>query len=309
MKAQMSGSRRHRDAINLRHDPDTGPIDMLALHSLAGAMGQAAIDRYQALAPAMHQRGEAATAAAFGVLAEQEADNLAHTLQQASSLGLSITNEQIKAQAGKLPPEINAAWEELDGSALLSPYRAFATAVRNKQQAASFFTYLAAQAVDDDVRVAAETLAANQLFQASALRRWRRRAWHRERNRAHRALPPPHIDSLEALQRFLDASHRDIDAHLAGVAARLHELHDTDTARFIEGIQQALAVPSPAAASEHATALLVQAQRPLEILAEQLEMIAAQTQDEVFDAVIAAMNDTVALLARIALRAASQATK
>lgn len=319
MKAQKPVSRRRRYAFTLKHDPSTGPLDMPTLYGLAAAMQQAAIQRYETLIPIMQQRGEVATAAAFRSLAEQAAEHLAEINKQAVAIGVALSEHDNETVANQLPPEIASTWEELTGSALLTPYRAFATAVQNKEQAATFFTYLAADAIDDTVRTEAEALAANQLIQASALRRWRRLAWHRERNR-YTPAEPPRVQSTEQLQEFLDAARLRIHTHLSAIASRLQSLHDTDSAAFIGAL--ALDLPLPAqstvgdaalalqiqediAASTHTTALLVQAQRVLETLAEQLEAIAAQAQGATFDATIIAIDHTVSLLARIALRAAN----
>jgi len=105
------------------------------------------------------------------------------------------------------------------------------------------------------------------------------------------------------------------------MASGLHQLNDSSNAAFIEGLRQAL--PAPAldttasresdpqimddiTTATHTTGLMVLAQRQLETLVEQLETIAGHAQGETFDAVIAAMDDIVGLLARIALRVASE---
>lgn len=71
--------------------------------------------------------------------------------------------------------------EEGARSALLTSYRALAIAVRNKERAFAFYTYVAAEAGSPGLRALAEDLARDELEHAAILRRERRRAFRRER--------------------------------------------------------------------------------------------------------------------------------
>src|SRR5690606_191293 len=144
----------------------------------------------------------------------------------------------------RLPAELAASWEEIAGSALLTPYRAFALAVCNEQRAFAFYSYLAAHATDDPVRKEAEKLAAEELQHAATVRRWRRLAWHRERREAVAEASTP-VRDVAGLDLLLEQSRADIRACHRAVAARLREIGDPDSAGFLEGL---MAASHPAAA-------------------------------------------------------------
>src|SRR5690606_37647004 len=81
----------------------------------------------------------------------------------------------------RLPPDIARSWDEIAGSALLTPYRVLSIAVENEETAFAYYAYIAAGAVDEALRTQAELLAAEELGHATLLRRERRKAYHRER--------------------------------------------------------------------------------------------------------------------------------
>src|SRR5690606_22135477 len=88
------------------------------------------------------------------------------------------------------PPD-TAAWEapamfEDEGAALVAPellsaYRAFSMAVRNEERAFLFWTYVASRAPTEELRLAAERMAHEELNHVSILRRERRQAFHSQR--------------------------------------------------------------------------------------------------------------------------------
>ncbi|MCO5121645.1 MAG: hypothetical protein M9951_18710 [Burkholderiaceae bacterium] len=288
---------------------------MPTLVGIAAAIEQESAQRYAALAELMDARGAAATAAAFREMHQEELRHVEAVARWAKSVA-----EPVASPAGfawLLPPELAASWDEVVGSALLTPYRAFAVAVCNEQRAFAYYSYLAAHATDDRVRSEAEKLAAEELLHAAALRRWRRLAWHRERREGIPVVSGS-IEEVAGLDALLGRSWAGILACHRAVAARLREIGDADGARFLEaltaGTVPAAAVAAgstadPAVAEREAIAasttslpLMVIAQRPLERLADQLETVLDSSQGELFDATVAAIDTTVAMLSRIALK-------
>lgn len=304
-----------RRARLLQHDPQTGPVDMPTLVGIAAAIERESAQRYAALADLMDARGAAATAAAFREMHREELRHVEAVDRWARSVAEPVASSG--GFAWLLPAELSTSWDEVVGSALLTPYRAFAVAVCNEQRAFAFYSYLAAHATDDRVRSEAEKLAAEELLHAAALRRWRRLAWHRERREASPVASAP-IEDVAGLDTLLDRSRAGILACHRAVAARLREIGDADGARFLEALTAA-AMPAtavaagptgdPPAAEREAIAaatsplpLMVIAQRPLEQLADRLETVLETSQGELFDATVAAIDATVAMLSRIALK-------
>ena len=92
-----------------------------------------------------------------------------------------------RADAGPAAGPRRLPWRFLEGSTRREPvgpahtYRALAIAVRNKERAFAFYSYIAAEARSPGVRALAEDLARDELEHAAVLRRERRRAFRRER--------------------------------------------------------------------------------------------------------------------------------
>lgn len=306
----------------LADDPQTGPVTLPMLVGIANAIEQEAVRRYALLERTMRQRGEFETAEAFARMLEEERGHVELVARWAGELGVALP--EAEPFEWILPRDLSESWEAIAGSALLTPYRAFAIAVENEQRAFAFYSYLAAHAGDRTVAEQAERLAAEELTHAARVRRWRREAYHRER-----AQPDPCADTSgeaadeaqraahapEALRAFLDARHARIVACQRPLAARLRELGDEPAAALIEDFAAAHGAsgdPGKACvADEHECtriarftrplALLVEAQRPLEALGESLDRILSAATDETFRIAEEASTDLVGWLARIAL--------
>ncbi len=93
---------------------------------------------------------------------------------------------------GKRPDTSDLRWTPIDlvpaaeiadirDSSLSTPYTAWALAVRHRQRAFVFWTYVIALAEDPSVRLTAERLAREALSDGNLLRRERRLAWRAER--------------------------------------------------------------------------------------------------------------------------------
>lgn len=96
------------------------------------------------------------------------------------------------AACGKRPDHSDLRWAPMDlvpaaeiadvkASSLSTPYTAWALAVRHRQRAFVFWTYVVALAEDPPVRRTAEHLAREALSDGNLLRRERRLAWRAER--------------------------------------------------------------------------------------------------------------------------------
>lgn len=83
-------------------------------------------------------------------------------------------------------PNVLAVYnEEARDPAYSTPYRALAFAVHNEEIAFSFYTHVAANTHDAEIREFAEVLAREELAHAALLRSERRRAYHNERQESH----------------------------------------------------------------------------------------------------------------------------
>ena len=296
----------------LMRDPEIQSVSMPLLVGIASSIECESLKRYATLADTMERRGEAATAAAFRVMLEEERHHVDEVARWAAGLG-----EQVPEPGSfdwQLPAELSSSWDEIAGSALLTPYRAFAIAVDNEKRAFALYSYLAARATDPRVRAQAERLGIEELRHAAVMRRWRREAWHRER-RAAREAPQPAasaVASADALNALLAKREAAIAQAHRTIAARLREIGDDESANLLETLLEAPSRPAAGAAGPPAPVpdtddpvhLLVAAQKPLEALSEELEAVMGAATGALFEQSEAALVNVVTRLARIALRTA-----
>ncbi|MBX3615063.1 MAG: ferritin family protein [Burkholderiaceae bacterium] len=296
----------------LMRDPEIQSVSMPLLVGIASSIECESLKRYATLADTMERRGEAATAAAFRVMLEEERHHVDEVARWAAGLG-----EQVPEPGSfdwQLPAELSSSWDEIAGSALLTPYRAFAIAVDNEKRAFALYSYLAARATDPRVRAQAERLGIEELRHAAVMRRWRREAWHRER-RAAREAPQPAasaVASADALNALLAKREAAIAQAHRTIAARLREIGDDASANLLETLLEAPSRPAAGAAGPPAPVpdtddpvhLLVAAQKPLEALSEELEAVMGAATGALFEQSEAALVNVVTRLARIALRTA-----
>jgi len=296
----------------LMRDPEIQSVSMPLLVGIASSIERESLKRYATLAETMGRRGEAATAAAFRVMLEEERHHVDEVARWAADLG-----EQVPEPGSfdwQLPAELSSSWDEIAGSSLLTPYRAFAIAVDNEKRAFALYSYLAARATDPRVRAQAERLGIEELRHAAVMRRWRREAWHRER-RAAREAPQPAasaVASADALNALLAKREAAIAQAHRTIAARLREIGDDESANLLETLLEAPSRPAAGAAGPPAPVpdtddpvhLLVAAQKPLEALSEELEAVMGAATGALFEQSEAALVNVVTRLARIALRTA-----
>lgn len=290
-------------------DPATNPVTLPVLVHIATRIEREAVQRYAQLASTMERRGEVATAAAMRVMLEEERRHVEAVDHWAAGLGQRL--DDTGAYEWRLPEDLSASWDEVAGSARLTPYRAFAIAVDNEQRAFTLYSYLAAAAPDPRVAAEAERLALEELRHAALMRRWRRQAWHRERRA--QTPEPLAIGSADELRALLAQREAVIGARSRALAARLRELGDEESAQLLEALVKpeaaSAATADPglplhtgdAAASRDPVHLLVAAQEPLEALSETLDRVLPTVEGELFAEVAAAQGNVVARMARLTL--------
>lgn len=302
-----------RRRSRLHRDPDIDVVDMATLVSIARAIEDEAVRRYALLAELMEARGEPATAAAFRVMLDEERSHVAAVDRWAASVGEpGVAATEVE---WRLPEDLSRSWDEISGSALLTPYRAFAVAVENEERAFAFYAYLAARAENARIRAEAEKLGAEELRHAALLRGWRRRAYHRERRAQQTARTQ--VDSVAMLREVLARHEAAIAAAHLALASRLRRAGDEAGARLLEGalgttasaadarpdVEAATVGGAPGAqAPEDPRHLLVDAQKPLEALVDALEGVMATADGELFEEAAAAVGRTLERIARISFR-------
>jgi rubrerythrin len=289
----------------LGRDPEVHPVTLAVLVGIARSIERESVQRYEILAATMQRRGDAATAAAFRLMLEEERKHVDAVEHWAESLGVPASEAPFE---WRLPADLSGSWDEIAGSARVTPYRAFAIAVDNEQRAFTLYSYLAAAAEDPHVVAQAERLALEELRHAALMRQWRRRAWHRER----RVQPEqrPDVSSPDELRAWLDGREAAIASRHRELAARLRALGDEESALLLERLDAA-PPRAPDAAAGHDDAalqavdpvhLLVAAQEPLEALSEGLEALMRASEGALFEAAELALAGIVARLARISMQ-------
>lgn len=255
-----------------------------ALFAIATAISNETVMRYKLLATLMEERDHSPSAATFREMQRNEERRLDMLARIARSLSVE---EQVPSDVARLlPREMSEAWDAVQQSTLLTPYRALAVAVTNAELAFAHYSYLAANAEKEAVARQAEALARDELAHAAELRVQRRLTYRFESCSAPRALgrTARKLADFRALNRRLMSSaasvHRSTAAGLAGVG-------DTEGAALVAALAEreetiAGATPSPATfrPGEAPSALLLEALAPLERASEIFEDVVASASDE-----------------------------
>lgn len=273
----------------LRDTSDFEVATLAELVGIANAIEKESVARYELLADEMRRRDETDTADAFGIMAREEAGHVEDVARWADSLG-----EDVPPSADfvwRLPPDLAAGWDQVVGSSLLTPYRAYAIAVDNEERAFAFYAYVAAWAEDSRIAAEAEKLAHEELRHAAKLRTLRRAAWRRE-GRAD-APASPAVESVADLRSLIAGSEARIAARQAAMAASAP--NDGATGRMLEDLaRQAASRTGGATVADgdgdaveepgSEVALLRAALRPLEQFSELLEDVLLRPSDETVSA-------------------------
>lgn len=199
--------------LNAEPFATVGSMDELL--AIAYFMEQEAIAGYSELADRMRREGRPDMVSVFERLVAEENRHLGNVVHWSERF------------SGRQPDLTKLKWEpsetfDDEGSStiapeLLSAYRAFSMAVRNEERAFLFWTYVAAQADQDELREAAEQMALEELGHLATLRRERRRAFHAEKRMGAQA---PALDLPELELRLAD--------HLEAMAVRVHAAAASD---------------------------------------------------------------------------------
>lgn len=175
---------------------------MPELLALARAMEQDAVAGYVALAARMLAENRPDLAAVFDQLVAEEEGHLENVDRWRAESGGGIIAVPV------LVPEalFNDEGAGVVAPTLLSSYRAFSMAVRNEERAFVFWTYVAAHAPSQDIQVAAERMAKEELGHVATLRRERRLAFHAGRRAASKTanadLPMLEMQLTDHLERI-----------------------------------------------------------------------------------------------------------
>lgn len=196
--------------------PLSSASDLLAE---AAAIEHAAARRYAQLAEAMKHAGNTELETLFRHLQHEEDSHL-RTLRRWGS-----TAPEAQRRDGP-SPEVSSDEEETFDPYTLTAYRALSIAVRNEDRAFAFFSAVAADADEPEMRALAERLAHEELAHAAKLRQARREAYRAEGRSpgpdrwglAHARIDD--FQSFQAIARRLEAGmavrHDALAARLAG---------------------------------------------------------------------------------------------
>lgn len=285
-------------------EPKAEVTSLAELVGIANALETEAVRRYTMLAEAMDRRGETATAATFRDLLAEEEGHVGAVGHWAASLGKDVPPPG--DFVWRLPPELGDSWDEVAGSALLTPYRALSIAVVNEQRAFAFYAYIVANATDPEIAREAEHLAREELAHAALLRRKRRLAYRRERP-DQPATAPPAIETPEDFRMLVRRLEGEAATVHAGLAARFEAAGDPAAARLLTELAQRESRAAglgplrsegpPDKVTAESPPSLYRAIEPLERMAEIYEHLAEQAPSEaVLGAAQEALTDVVARL-------------
>jgi hypothetical protein len=152
------------------------------LYAIAIAQAERATQRYGKLAEAGDEAFEPVRCV-FEVLSQRE-EVRAEAIEKVciAAIGRAPTQADLRWMPMDLvPPE---ELSDLKNSLLSTAFGAWALAVRHRERAFIFWTYVAALAETEIVRTAAESMAREALRDGNLLRRERRLAWRTERREA-----------------------------------------------------------------------------------------------------------------------------
>ncbi len=214
--------------------------------AIADALERAAVRRYEALGACMRRVGHADLARVFEALAQEErqhVDSVEHLMAASQSAGSAGDI------AGFALPETFEIGDAA-AAALLTPYKALGIAVRGEEQAFSFWTYLASEAANSEVRAQAEAMARQELVHAAKLRHARRQAYHAERQLKQ----PEAADALDdhAMQGFIARQERETSTALRDAARQLEGQVDPGLLHLIRGFAASISASDETAATESA---------------------------------------------------------
>lgn len=177
-----------------------------------------AIRRYSQLQKKMQQFDNLSATQLFQRMVDEEKAHESLLLQWMDKLQLD-ENPDIAPVSWRDPNVLAVYNEEARDPVYSSPYRALAFAVHNEEIAFSFYTHVAANTNNREIREFAEVLAREELGHAALLRSERRRAYHNERQ--HSQTEPRLNSEIVTTQGDLLQCAIFIDEYLASQLATL----------------------------------------------------------------------------------------
>jgi rubrerythrin len=254
--------------------------------SIADAMERGAAKRYETLAECMRRVGHADLARIFDALAVEERHHVESVERLAEASKVAGPAADV---AGFALPETFEI-EDAGSAALLTPYKALSMAVRCEEDAFRFWTYVASETTNADVRAQAEAMARQELVHAAKLRHERRRAYHADRLKRH-AEPLDALDS-DTVRAFIGRQEGETAEVLNGAAGRLEGSIDPGLVKLMRTFADSLAdgahgetMPLPAgadlerAASVGPVGILFEAAGSVEKLIEQYLVLIGRNSD------------------------------
>lgn len=174
-----------RNTPLLTSTPTHAVKTLAELYAIALAQAERAASTYDQMAASLTDDSDHSVEpvrCVFETLREREQDRIAEIKLRRSTLPRKEADAAPAiGPVDDLVPKSELV--ELADSSLSTPYQAWAIAVRHRQRAFVFWTYVAAHAAAPELRIAAETMAREALVDSDLLRRERRLAWRAEQPR------------------------------------------------------------------------------------------------------------------------------
>ncbi|MBI5130568.1 MAG: hypothetical protein HZA66_14100 [Rhodopseudomonas palustris] len=165
----------------LAEPPSAIVNDLAELYAIALMQAETAASRYDGLVSELTDGTEGSNDAVRDVFATLGAREW-RRVEDIRLVCSTSTNKPAVASAWRSADLIASdELSDLAHSALATPYQAWAVAVRHRQRAFIFWTYVAAQATRPNIQSVCETMAREALADADQLRRERRSAWRSAR--------------------------------------------------------------------------------------------------------------------------------
>lgn len=198
---------------SLKSEPAGHLHSMGEFFALARAMEADAVRRYAETATALRQQDAVDLADIFDALATTEREHVERVMEWAvDHKGATIAADS----PWPIPDTFDISPEEIAQSSLMTPYRAFALAVRYEERSFAFWTYVAAHA-EGAIKEAAERMAREQLEHVSLLRQDRRKAFHANRRAAKAETGT--LSALAAAERRVADLIDERDSHMPQTAS------------------------------------------------------------------------------------------
>ena len=162
-----------------------------------------AVERYSAISRQMQDGGNEELAELFADIAQSERDHVKEIEKMIRTLGIEDLPE-----SPRIPWQHPLVYDYQDlatSPRTSTPYLALAYAVNNEELAFRFYSYVAANTKDDEIRKFAEVFAQEELSHAALFRERRRRAFHEQRNKTHHSSTPA-PDQIHFVKDLLAAS-------------------------------------------------------------------------------------------------------